>query len=94
VARLAPLTDTDAHDMIRELDCAPLLLGHEDTPPVDLAGLGELLVRLSQLSCDLPQLAEADLNPVIARPDGVLTLDARIRLAPCQPTDPYVRSLR
>ncbi|MDX6313084.1 MAG: hypothetical protein QOF44_2548, partial [Streptomyces sp.] len=69
-ARLAPLTDRDVHDLITAPRCAPLLFGHRGAGPVDLAGLEQLLLRLSKLATDLPQLAEADLNPVIARPDG------------------------
>ncbi|WP_411149212.1 GNAT family N-acetyltransferase [Streptomyces sp. A30] len=93
-ARLAPLTDRDVHDLITAPRCAPLLLGHRGSGPVDLAGLEQLLLRLSRLACDLPQLAEADLNPVVARPDGVTALDVRIRLLPRTPHDPYLRRLR
>ncbi|GAA1880073.1 GNAT family N-acetyltransferase [Streptantibioticus ferralitis] len=93
-ARLAPLTDRDVHALIRAPRCAPLLFGHRGGEPVDLEGLEQLLVRLSRMACDLPELAEADLNPVVARPDGVLTLDARIRLLPRHMQDPYLRRLR
>ncbi|MDX6312620.1 MAG: hypothetical protein QOF44_2084, partial [Streptomyces sp.] len=57
-------------------------------------GLEQLLLRLSKLATDLPQLAEADLNPVIARPDGVTALDVRIRVLPRRAQDPYLRRLR
>ncbi len=93
-ARLAPLTDVDVHALICAPRCAPLLFGYRGSGPVDLAGLEDLLSRLSRMACDLPQLAETDLNPVVARPDGVLVLDARVRLEPRQPRDPYLRSLR
>ncbi|MCX5205785.1 GNAT family N-acetyltransferase [Streptomyces sp. NBC_00237] len=93
-ARLAPLTAADVHDLITAPRCAPLLFGHGGDGPVDLAGLEQVLVRLSQMACDLPQLAEADLNPVLARPDGVASLDARIRLLPRTAHDPYLRRLR
>ncbi|MGP4114314.1 bifunctional acetate--CoA ligase family protein/GNAT family N-acetyltransferase [Streptomyces sp. 4N509B] len=93
-ARLAPLTDRDAHDLITAPRCAPLLLGHHGAPPADLAGLESLLLRLSRLASDLPQLAEADLNPVVARPDGVTVLDTRVRLLPRRAHDPYLRRLR
>lgn len=61
---------------------------------MDLQGLEQLLLRLSQLASDLPQLAEADLNPVVARPDGVTALDVRIRVLPRHARDPYLRRLR
>jgi acyl-CoA synthetase (NDP forming) len=106
-ARLAPLTDRDVHDLLTAPRCAPLLFGHHGgkrsemgVPPaggwgtVDLDGLEQLLLRLSALACDLPQLAEADLNPVVARPDGVLAVDVRIRVMPRHPHDPYLRRLR
>jgi hypothetical protein len=46
------------------------------------------------MASDLPQLAEADFNPVLATPDGVTVLDARVRLLPRRPQDPYLRRLR
>ncbi|MDX3458621.1 bifunctional GNAT family N-acetyltransferase/acetate--CoA ligase family protein [Streptomyces sp. ME02-8801-2C] len=93
-ARLAPLTGHDVHDLITAPRCAPLLFGHDGSGPVDLEGLEQLLLRLSRMASDLPQLAEADLNPVLARPDRVTALDARIRLLPRRAHDPYLRRLR
>ncbi len=93
-ARLAPLTDVDVHGLVCAPRCAPLLSARRAGGPVDVAGLEELLLRLSRLACDLPQLAELELNPVVARPDGVLALDARVRLLPRRPHDPYLRRLR
>ncbi|MCI3928854.1 bifunctional acetate--CoA ligase family protein/GNAT family N-acetyltransferase [Streptomyces sp. AN091965] len=93
-ARLAPLTDHDAHDLITAPRCAPLLFGRGGGGPVDLEGLEQLLLRLSRLAEDLPQLAEADLNPVLARPERITPLDVRIRLLPRYSHDPYLRQLR
>ncbi|KUL73796.1 MULTISPECIES: GNAT family N-acetyltransferase [unclassified Streptomyces] len=93
-ARLAPLTDHDVHDLITSPRCAPLLLGADGARPVDLPGLEQLLLRLSRMAADLPQLAEADFNPVLAAPGGVTVLDARVRLVPRAPHDPYLRRLR
>ncbi|MFE6828451.1 GNAT family N-acetyltransferase [Streptomyces sp. NPDC057690] len=93
-ARLAPLTDRDVHELITSPRCAPLLLGAHDGSPVDLEELEQLLLRLSRMAADLPQLAEADFNPVLATPDGVTVLDARVRLLPRRPQDPYLRRLR
>ncbi|WP_428950573.1 GNAT family N-acetyltransferase [Streptomyces sp. cg35] len=92
--RLAPLTDHDVHDLITAPRCAPLLFGHGARGPVDLEGLEQLLLRLSHMASDLPQLAEADFNPVLARSGGVTVVDARIRLAPARTRDPYLRRLR
>jgi hypothetical protein len=93
-ARLTPLTDVDARDMIREIRAAPLLLGHRGSKPVDLQALADVLLRVSRLADDIGEIAELDLNPVIARPDGACPVDARIRVVPAEPTDPFLRRLR
>ncbi|MGW0771184.1 bifunctional acetate--CoA ligase family protein/GNAT family N-acetyltransferase [Streptomyces sp. NPDC002676] len=93
-ARLAPLTDLDVHDLLTSPRCSPLLFGYAGSPAADLGGLEQLLHRLSRMASDLPELAEADLNPVLAGPHGVTTLDARVRLVPRHPHDPYLRRLR
>jgi acyl-CoA synthetase (NDP forming)/GNAT superfamily N-acetyltransferase len=92
-ARLAPLTSTDADDLIYSLRAAPLLLGHRGQPPADVAALRDTLLRVSRLADDLPQVAELDLNPVIARPDGVVAVDARIRVTSRGLADPFLRQL-
>ena len=93
-ARLAPLTDADAAEMISGVRAAPLLLGHRGSPAVDTAALANLLLRVSRLADDLPEVAELDLNPVIARPDGAHIVDVRVRIAPAEPHDPFLRQLR
>ncbi|MHB1595147.1 MAG: acetate--CoA ligase family protein, partial [Streptosporangiaceae bacterium] len=94
VARLTPLTDLDAEQMLRGIRAAPLLYGHRGTPPVDVAALADLLLRVSRLADEIGEVAELDLNPVIASSNGVFGVDARIRLAPAEPTDPFLRRLR
>ena len=84
-ARLAPLTVADADDLIRAIRAAAALPAHD--------GLRDILLRVSRLADDLPQVAELDLNPVIARPDGVIAVDARIRVASRRPADPFLRQL-
>ena len=93
-ARLTPLTDADADELIHGVHAAPLLLGHRGTPPVDIAALADVLLRVSRLADDLHEVAELDLNPVIATPDGARAVDARIRVSPAQPRDPFLRQLR
>jgi acyl-CoA synthetase (NDP forming)/GNAT superfamily N-acetyltransferase len=92
-ARLTPLTDTDADELIRSVRSAPLLLGHRSSPRADITALRGILLRVSRLADDVPELADLDLNPVIARPDGVFAVDARIRMAPAEPRDPFLRRL-
>ncbi|MEO3886721.1 GNAT family N-acetyltransferase [Nonomuraea sp. B5E05] len=93
VFRVPPVTD--AADMIGELRCAPLLHGYRGSAPADAGALAEQIVRVGRLLDDLPQVAELDLNPVIVTPDGATTVDARIRVAPCEPPpSPLLRRLR
>jgi acyl-CoA synthetase (NDP forming)/GNAT superfamily N-acetyltransferase len=97
--RLAPITDTDAHDMIRQLRSAPLLLGYRGAAPTDVAGLEDLLQRIGTLADEIPEIAELDLNPVIVGVDGLSTVDAKIRVAPLGADhdlrhDPLLRRLR
>jgi len=93
-ARLTPLTDTDAAALIRSIHAAPLLLGHRGSAAADLGALQDILLRVSRLADDLPQVAELDLNPVIAKPDGAHVVDTRVRVLPAEPADPYLRKLR
>jgi len=93
-ARLAPLTGTDADDLIRQIRAAPLLLGHLGQPAADLGALRGTLLRVSRLADDLPQVAELDLNPVIARPDGAFAVDARVQVTSHRAADPFLRQLR
>jgi len=93
VARLAPLTGADADDLIHSIRAAPVLLGHGGQPAADIEALRDTLLRVSRLADDLPQVAELDLNPVIARPDGVIAVDARIRVTSHRLADPFLRQL-
>jgi acyl-CoA synthetase (NDP forming)/L-amino acid N-acyltransferase YncA len=90
-ARITPLTDASADDLIRSVPGAPLLPGR--TPPTDLAALKDLLLRVSQIADDLPQIAELDLSPVITWPDGAQVIDARVRIQAAEPADAYLRRL-
>ncbi|RST17659.1 GNAT family N-acetyltransferase [Streptomyces sp. WAC05374] len=93
-ARLAPLTDVDVRELMRAPHCAPLVFGHRGGGPVDVAGLEQVLLRLSRMACDLPELAEMDFNPVLARAESVMVVDARVRLRSAHAVDPYLRRLR
>ncbi len=106
-ARLAPLTGADADDLIHSIRAAPVLLGQRGgvdpwgRPPqtplqgqaADIGAVRDTLLRVSRLADDLPQVAELDLNPVIARPDGVIAVDARIRVTSHHLADPFLRQL-
>jgi acyl-CoA synthetase (NDP forming) len=83
--RVAPIAETEAVEVVLSLRCSPLLTGYRGSEPVDVAGLAELLVRLGLLARDVPELAELDLNPVIATAAGVVAVDARVRVTPPPP---------
>jgi len=79
--RIAPLTDVDANELVREGKAGSLVAGFRGAPAADAPALVELLQRLSLLAQGIPEVAELDLNPVIALPDGCVAVDARVRLA-------------
>ena len=93
-ARLTPLTDVAAREMIRGIRASALLYGHRGSAPVDVESLADILLRVSRLADEVPEIAELDLNPVIAQADGAHPVDARIRLVPAEPQDPFLRRLR
>ena len=76
--RLAPLTDRDAHDQVRSIRGWKLLAGHRGAPPVDAEAIEDLLARISALVVAVDGIAELDINPFFARPDGVVATDVRI----------------
>ena len=80
--RIAPLTDVDADELVHKGKAGSLVAGFRGAPAADAAALVDLLHRLSRLAEDVPEVAELDLNPVIALPSGCVAVDARVRLAP------------
>jgi acyl-CoA synthetase (NDP forming) len=93
-ARLAPLTETDADTLINSIRSAPLLHGRRGSAAADIPALRDVLMRVSRLADDLPEVTELDLNPVIAYQLGAVAVDARIRVTPQVPQDPFLRRLR
>jgi acetyl coenzyme A synthetase (ADP forming)-like protein len=84
--RLAPLTDVDADELVTTGKVGKLVAGYRGSPTSDAAALADLLLRLSQLADNHPEIAELDLNPVVGLPDGCVAVDARIRLRPAEPS--------
>ncbi len=80
--RVAPLTDRDAAQMVREIKGYRLLQGYRGRPPADVPALEEVLLRLSRLVEEVPEISEFDLNPIFALPkeQGCKIVDARIRI--------------
>jgi acetyl coenzyme A synthetase (ADP forming)-like protein len=79
---ISPLTDQDAGRMIRDIRGFRLLEGYRGHPPADVAALEQVLLRVSRLVEDVPEIREMDLNPIFALPpgQGCRIADARIRV--------------
>jgi acyl-CoA synthetase (NDP forming)/GNAT superfamily N-acetyltransferase len=80
--RLIPVADRDAASMIRSVRTAPLLFGWRGAAPVDTDALEQLLLRVSRLVDDHPEVVAVTLEPVVVAPRGVSVLGASVRLAP------------
>jgi acetate---CoA ligase (ADP-forming) subunit beta len=78
--RVAPLTVADAKEMITGLKAFPLLNGYRGSKPADLDALAEVLCNVSKMIMEHQEIAELDLNPVMAYPIGTKCVDARIIL--------------
>jgi acyl-CoA synthetase (NDP forming) len=94
--RITPLTDRDAAEMVRSLATFPLLDGYRGAPKADVAALEELLLRVSALVEAHPAVAELDCNPVKVLPqgNGVVVVDARVRVEPATPPLPLAARRR
>jgi acetyltransferase len=78
---LPPLDRGLAHDLMRQTRIHRLLVGYRNRPAANLDAIADVLVRVSSLVADLPELRELDINPLIADDKGCIALDARIRVA-------------
>ncbi len=78
---LPPLNRVLARDLVSATRVAKLLAGYRDHPPARIDAICDVLVAVSQMLADLPELAELDINPLLADGDGVIALDARLRVA-------------
>jgi acetate---CoA ligase (ADP-forming) len=77
---LAPLGEIDVDELISSGKAAKLVDGWRGGPAADRAAVADLIHRVGRLAEDFPEVAELDLNPVIARPNGCIAVDARVRL--------------
>ena len=82
---LPPLNEPLARALVARTRVARLLRGFRDTPPADEAALHRVLIAVSQLLADIPQIAELDINPLIVDARGAVALDARIRVSMAAP---------
>lgn len=83
--QLVPVTDADAHDLVRSLRMSPRFFGYRGSEPVDVAALEDLLLRVSLVADHLPEVVELDANPVVVSATGVAALDVKVRLGPAPP---------
>lgn len=80
--RLAPTTKKGALEMISEIKAYPLLNRYRGSEGVDIAGIADIIIKISKLMADSSNIAEIDVNPIFARVDNVIAVDARIVLDP------------
>jgi acetyl coenzyme A synthetase (ADP forming)-like protein len=78
--RIAPITTRDAEELVSSGRTDRLASGFRGAPPADRPALIDLMLRLSRLATDRPEIVELDLNPLFALPEGYLPVDARIRV--------------
>jgi len=87
---LPPLNRRLALDLINRTRVSRLLSGYRQLPPVDMDLLVDVLLRVSNMACELPWLQEMDINPLIMDEKEIIAVDARIRVDYPKPsTDPY-----
>jgi acetyl coenzyme A synthetase (ADP forming)-like protein len=80
--RITPLTDHDATEMVHEIKGYRLLQGYRGQPPADIKAIENVLLRISRLVEEIPDIVELDLNPIFALPEGqgCRIVDARVRV--------------
>ena len=79
---LPPLNMVLARELISRTRISKLLVGYRARMPADLTAISRTLIQVSHLIADIPQIVELDINPLLADDQGVLVLDARMRVAP------------
>lgn len=94
--RLAPIVPLSAENMVASIRGFPLLRGVRGEAASDLPALYETLERISQLTVEIPEVAELDVNPLIVRSHGkgAVAVDARVVLAPTSTKAPRPSTVR
>ena len=82
---LPPLNEVLANRLIDRTRVSRLLAAFRDQPAVDRDAVVQVLQQISDLLCELPEIEELDINPLFAGPDGVIGMDARIRVSEQKP---------
>jgi acetyl-CoA synthetase (ADP-forming) len=86
--RLAPITVEEALQMVKEIRGFPLLSGFRGSTKADLESLTAIMVQVSRIIEEIPEISEIDLNPIFLYETGAITVDACIILAPVYPGGP------
>jgi acetyltransferase len=81
---LPPLDLKLASDLIARTRVSRILKAYRDVPAADERAVALVLVKLAQLAADLPEIRELDINPLLADRDGIIAVDARVSIAPCE----------
>jgi acetyl-CoA synthetase (ADP-forming) len=76
--RVAPLTQSEAHDMVHEIKGLPILKGIRGKEPADIEAIINVIMEVSRLMLEHPEIEELDLNPILVYPKGGVAVDARI----------------
>jgi len=77
---VCPVSDVRARELIRDIHGYPILHGVRGRKGVDEEKLAEMILRVSQMACDHPEIAELEFNPFLAFPDRILAVDMRARV--------------
>ncbi len=78
--RIAPISESDAREMITEVKAYPILKGYRGQPPADTEAIGKILLATSRLVMEHQEIKELDFNPIMVYEKGAKTVDARIIL--------------
>ncbi len=78
--RIVPISETDAREMISEINGFPVLSGYRGRPPSDVESLVDIILRVSRLVSEHPDIDQLDLNPIFVYQKGAKVIDARIIL--------------
>lgn len=88
---LPPLNRVLAREMIGRTRVASLLAGYRDRKPADIEAVCRVLIQVAHLAAELPEVAELDINPLLADQHGVIALDARVKIGPVKYRHPHDR---
>ena len=88
---LPPLNDVLARDTIMRTRVSKLLAGYRNRPAADMEAISQVLIQVAHLAAELPEIAELDINPLLADASGVIALDARVLLKPQHLRQPHDR---